>query len=77
LQERGNVTGFALVTEVIKTLQISKEIAPAISRVAYVCDPDAQPPRAVGEARLNQLGVGTVRLLTNLLFFACMNLSRL
>ncbi len=39
----GNVTGFALITDEIKTLQISKEMAPAISRVAYVYDPDVQP----------------------------------
>jgi len=37
------VTGFALITDEIKTLQILKEMAPAISRVAYVYDPDVQP----------------------------------
>jgi putative ABC transport system substrate-binding protein len=39
----GNVTGFALVTDEIKTLQMLKEMAPAVSRVAYVYDPDVQP----------------------------------
>jgi hypothetical protein len=37
------VTGFALVTDEIKTLQMLKEMAPAVSRVAYVYDPDVQP----------------------------------
>jgi len=35
----GNVTGFASSPDEIKTLQILKEMAPAISRVAYVYDP--------------------------------------
>jgi ABC-type uncharacterized transport system substrate-binding protein len=44
----GNVTGQALVTDDIKALEILKEGAPAISRVAFVYDP-ATLPGAFGE----------------------------
>jgi ABC-type uncharacterized transport system substrate-binding protein len=39
----GNVTGFALITDDIKALEILKEAAPAISRAAFVYDPDTLP----------------------------------
>ncbi len=39
----GNVTGLALITDDLKPLQILKEAAPAITRVAFIYDPDTLP----------------------------------
>jgi putative ABC transport system substrate-binding protein len=39
----GNVTGLALITDDIKALEILKEAAPRISRVAFIYDPDTLP----------------------------------
>jgi putative ABC transport system substrate-binding protein len=39
----GNVTGIALVVHDVKTLDLLKETAPGISRVAYVYDPATLP----------------------------------
>jgi putative ABC transport system substrate-binding protein len=41
----GNVTGLALVTDEIKTLQILNEMALGISRAAFMYDPDTLPGR--------------------------------
>jgi ABC-type uncharacterized transport system substrate-binding protein len=41
----GNVTGLALVTDDIKTLQMLKEAAPRIARVAFIYDPSTLPGR--------------------------------
>src|SRR5262245_19064633 len=35
----GNVTGFALIMDVVKALEILKEVAPRVSRVAFIYDP--------------------------------------
>jgi len=47
----GNVTGIALVVHDIKALDLLKETAPGISRVAYIYDP-AIFPGTHGQARL-------------------------
>jgi len=39
----GNVTGLALITDDVKALEILKEATPAISRAAFVYDPDTLP----------------------------------
>jgi putative tryptophan/tyrosine transport system substrate-binding protein len=39
----GNVTGLALLTDDLKALQILKEVAPAVTRVAFLYDPDTLP----------------------------------
>ena len=39
----GNVTGLALITDDLKPLQILKETAPALTRVAFIYDPDTLP----------------------------------
>jgi len=41
----GNVTGLALITDDIKSLEILKEIAPGISRAAFIYDPNTLPGR--------------------------------
>jgi putative ABC transport system substrate-binding protein len=48
----GNVTGLALITDDIKSLEILKEIVPAISRAAFIYDPNTLPGR-FGETWLN------------------------
>jgi putative tryptophan/tyrosine transport system substrate-binding protein len=66
----GNVTGLALITDDIKTLQILKEAAPQISRVAFIYDPDTLPgqfgenwlSRAVGRSRTLKLDLRPVTL---------------
>jgi ABC-type uncharacterized transport system substrate-binding protein len=55
----GNVTGLALITDEIKALEILKEAVPAISRSAFIYDPETLPgvfgkdwlQRARGRAR--------------------------
>jgi putative ABC transport system substrate-binding protein len=49
----GNVTGLALITDDIKTLEILKEAAPGISRVAFIYDPGTLPDR-FGETWLSR-----------------------
>jgi putative ABC transport system substrate-binding protein len=49
----GNVTGLALLTDDVKTLEILKEAAPDISRVAFIYDPSTLPGR-FGETWLSR-----------------------
>jgi ABC-type uncharacterized transport system substrate-binding protein len=66
----GNVTGFALITDDIKTLEILKEAAPRIARVAFIYDPDTLPgqfgenwlSRARGRSRTLKLDLQPVTL---------------
>jgi len=66
----GNVTGLALITDDIKTLQILKEAAPRISRVAFIYDPDTLPgqfgenwlSRALSRSRTLKLDLQPVTL---------------
>jgi putative ABC transport system substrate-binding protein len=59
----GNVTGLALITDDIKTLEILKEIAPGIARTAFIYDPNTLPGRfgdawlARARARAHKLNV--------------------
>jgi len=39
----GNVTGFALIMDAVKALEILKEAAPRVSRVAFIYDPSTVP----------------------------------
>jgi putative ABC transport system substrate-binding protein len=39
----GNVTGLALIMDVLKALEILKEAAPRVSRVAFIYDPSTVP----------------------------------
>jgi putative ABC transport system substrate-binding protein len=39
----GNVTGLALIMDVVKALEILKEAAPKVSRVAFIYDPSTVP----------------------------------
>jgi putative tryptophan/tyrosine transport system substrate-binding protein len=41
----GNVTGLALITDDIKSLEILKEIVPGISQAAFIYDPNTLPGR--------------------------------
>jgi ABC transporter substrate binding protein len=41
----GNVTGLALIMDVVKALEILKEAAPRVSRVAFIYDPSTVPGR--------------------------------
>jgi putative ABC transport system substrate-binding protein len=50
----GNVTGNALIADDAKPLQILKEAAPGVSRIAFIYDP-ATRPGAYGEAALRAL----------------------
>jgi putative tryptophan/tyrosine transport system substrate-binding protein len=66
----GNVTGLALITDDIKALQILKEVAPGISRVAFIYDPTTLPgrfgqtwlARARGRARTLKLDLQLIAL---------------
>jgi putative ABC transport system substrate-binding protein len=49
----GNVTGLALLTDDLKPLEILKEAAPAVTRVAFIYDPDTLPG-AFGEEWLRR-----------------------
>jgi putative ABC transport system substrate-binding protein len=50
----GNVTGLALIMDDIKTLEILKEAAPRVSRVAFIYDPSTVPGQ-LGEGWLNRV----------------------
>ena len=50
----GNVTGLALIMDDLKALEILKEAAPAITRVAFLYDPDTIPG-AFGEEWLKRV----------------------
>ena len=57
----GNVTGLALITDDIKSLEILKEIVPGITRAAFIYDPQ-HPPRAL-RRDLAKWGSGPLRRL--------------
>jgi putative ABC transport system substrate-binding protein len=61
----GNVTGLALITDDIKSLEILKEIVPGISRAAFVYDPNTLPGR-FGEAWLSGARARSRRLKVDL-----------
>jgi ABC-type uncharacterized transport system substrate-binding protein len=61
----GNVTGFALITDDLKPLEILKEAVPTISRVAFLYDPDTLPG-AFGEDWLNRTQARARRLRVDL-----------
>jgi putative tryptophan/tyrosine transport system substrate-binding protein len=61
----GNVTGLALITDDIKSLEILKEIVPGISRTAFIYDPGTLPGR-FGEAWLSGARARSRRLKVDL-----------
>jgi putative tryptophan/tyrosine transport system substrate-binding protein len=61
----GNVTGLALITDDIKSLEILKEIVPGISRTAFIYDPGTLPGH-FGEAWLNGARARSRRLKVDL-----------
>jgi ABC-type uncharacterized transport system substrate-binding protein len=61
----GNVTGLALITDDIKSLEILKEIVPGISRATFIYDPSTLPGR-FGEAWLSGARARSRRLKVDL-----------
>jgi putative ABC transport system substrate-binding protein len=61
----GNVTGLALITDDIKSLEILKEIVPRVSRAAFIYDPNTLPGR-FGEAWLSGARARSRRLKVDL-----------
>jgi putative ABC transport system substrate-binding protein len=61
----GNVTGLALITDDIKSLEILKEIVPGISRAAFIYDPNTLPGR-FGETWLSAARARSRRLKVDL-----------
>jgi putative ABC transport system substrate-binding protein len=61
----GNVTGLALITDDIKSLEILKEIVPGISRAAFIYDPNTLPGR-FGETWLSGARARSRRLKVDL-----------
>jgi putative tryptophan/tyrosine transport system substrate-binding protein len=49
----GNVTGLALIMDVVKALEILKEAAPKVSRVAFIYDPSGSGRVRGGLAELS------------------------
>jgi putative ABC transport system substrate-binding protein len=72
----GNVTGLALITDDIKALEILKEAAPAISRAAFLYDPDTLPG-AFGEDWLKRARARARRLKVELGLVAFRDPSRI
>jgi putative ABC transport system substrate-binding protein len=61
----GNVTGLALITDDIKSLEILKEIVPGISRAPFIYDPSTLPGR-FGEVWLSGARTRSRRLKVDL-----------
>jgi ABC-type uncharacterized transport system substrate-binding protein len=61
----GNVTGLALITDDIKSLEILKEIVPGISQAAFIYDPNTMPGR-FGETWLSRARARSRRLKVDL-----------